>query len=130
VPALGEADPDLLKDQLLLGFGGFTGEVQDEQPGLVGFDRIQVEINPYLWDKTSRPPPLKRSTGPVEAKDMLPPPIQQIEAMRLFDQRASAMPTPSSASAITHELSPSDRPKSSVNHRYFEWWAGDRDPSS
>ncbi len=72
VPALGEADLDFLKDQPLLGLGGFTSEVQDEQPGPVGFDRAQMEVNPLLGDDSSPILPLKRSTGPVEAEDILP----------------------------------------------------------
>jgi hypothetical protein len=71
VPALGEADLDFLKDQPLLGFSGLASEVQDKQPGPVGFDRVQVEVNPLLGDNTSRISPLKRSTGPVTAEDIL-----------------------------------------------------------
>jgi hypothetical protein len=72
VPALGEANLDFVEDQPLLGLGGFTGEVQHEQPGPVGFDWIQVEVDPLLGDKTSRIPPLQCSTGPMEAEDILP----------------------------------------------------------
>jgi hypothetical protein len=72
VPPLAEPDPNFLKDQPLLGFGGLASEVQDKKPGPVRLDRAQVEIDPLLGDKASQVPPLKRSTGPVEAEEVLP----------------------------------------------------------
>jgi hypothetical protein len=118
VPALGEANPDLLKDQPLLGFSGLASEVQDKKSGPVGLHRAQVEVNPVLGDNAPSTTPLKRSTGPGEAEDFPPPPIQQVEAVGLFDQRARLMPTPSSAASTSHELSPSGRPKSSLIQPY------------
>jgi hypothetical protein len=107
MPPLREAHPDLLKDQPLLGFSGVAGEVQNKQPGPVGFDRVQVEIDPLLGYKTSPTTPLKRSTGLVKAKDFHPSLIQQVQAMGLFDQSPAAMSPPSRASAATHERFPS-----------------------
>jgi len=72
VPALGETNPDFLKDQPLLGFSGIASEVQDKQSGSVGFNWIQVEIHRLLGDDTSRIPPLKRSAGLAEAEDIPP----------------------------------------------------------
>jgi hypothetical protein len=107
VPALGEADLDFVEDQPLLGLGGFASEVQNEQPGPVGFDRVQVEVNPAFGNNAPSAAPLKRSTGRREAEDFLPSPVQQVEAMGLFDQSPAAMSPPSSASATTHERFPS-----------------------
>ena len=107
VPAPGKANPNFVEDQPLLGFSGFTSEVQDKQPGPVGFDRAQMEVNPLPGDYTSPIPPLKRSTGPVEPEDILPVRIQEVEATSLFDQRASAMSPPSCAAATAHERFPS-----------------------
>jgi hypothetical protein len=107
MPPLREAHPDLLKDQPLLGLGGFAGEVQNEQPGSVGFDRAQVEVDPALGNNAPSTAPLKRSTGPVEGEDFLPVRIQEVEAVGLFDQSPAGMPPPSSAIATAHEQSPS-----------------------
>jgi hypothetical protein len=72
VPPLAEPDLNFLQDQPLLGLSGLASEVQDKKPGPVRLDRAQSEIDPFLGDKASGTPPLKRPTGPVETEDILP----------------------------------------------------------
>jgi hypothetical protein len=85
VPALGEPDPDFLEQQPLLGFSGVAGEVQNEKPGPVGFDRAQGEVDPALENNAPSAAPLKRSTGLAEAEDFLPSLVQQVQALGLFN---------------------------------------------